>query len=44
MFTDRDVEKGEATSKVPGLVVIDGEREDMADVFERACRAIEERI
>lgn len=44
MFAGSDVEKGEPTGKVPGLVVLDGERSDMAEVFELACRAIEEHV
>ena len=44
MFIDENVESGESAGKVPGLVVIDGERCDMAGIFDKACQAVEERL
>lgn len=44
MFTNGDVEKGEPTDRVPGLVLLDGELNDMPAIFEQACGAIVEHM
>lgn len=44
MFEGGNVETGEPTEKVPGLVLIEGEKSDISLMFEQACRAIEERL